>query len=296
MKVMIDPRAGFCGGVKRVVKIAERELAASTTPLLSLGDVIHNEREIHRLEELGLRSTDNTILENNSDSPCRLLIRAHGEPSDVFERASACTLEVIDGTCPVVTRSQDIARAHHLAGEQVVIIGKPYHPETKGIIGHCNSDAVVVFEHDDIQKLQPERKTFVLAQTTISADWFDERVEWVKEHCRDVVVENTLCRFVVGRDKDLRDFAAQVDVLIFVGGTRSSNTKSLYEVCRRANPRSHRITGENDIDAAWFRSEDTVGISGSASTPQWQLIEVKQFVEKLNCIEEPVRDTAENIG
>ena len=221
MKVMIDPRAGFCGGVKRVVKIAERELAASETPLLSLGDVIHNEREIRRLEELGLRSTDNTILKNKSDSPCRLLIRAHGEPSDVFECASACRLEVIDGTCPVVTRSQDIARAHHLSGEQVVIIGKPYHPETKGIIGHCSGDAVVVFERDDVQKLQPERKTFVLAQTTISADWFDERVGWVKEHCRDVMVENTLCRFVVGRDKDLRHFASQVDVLIFVGGTRS---------------------------------------------------------------------------
>ena len=194
-----------------------------------------------------------------------------------------------------MTRSQDIARAHHLAGEQVVIIGKPYHPETKGIIGHCNGDALVVFERDDVQKLQPERKTFVLAQTTISALWFDERVRWVKERCRDVVVENTLCRFVVGRDKDLRQFATQVDVLIFVGGTRSSNTKSLYEVCRRANPRSYLITGENDIDTAWFRSEDMVGVSGSASTPQWQLVEVKRFLENLTGIEESVRDTAENI-
>ncbi|MBU1708038.1 4-hydroxy-3-methylbut-2-enyl diphosphate reductase [bacterium] len=295
MKVIIDPRAGFCGGVKRVVKIAERELAASETPLLSLGDVIHNEREIHRLEELGLRSTDDAILEKKSDSLCRLLIRAHGEPSDVFERASACQFEVIDGTCPVVTRSQDIARTHHLAGEQVVIIGKPYHPETKGIIGHCNGAALVIFEREDVQKLQPERKTFVLAQTTISADWFDERVGWVKEHCRDVMVENTLCRFVVGRDKDLRQFATQVDVLIFVGGTRSSNTKSLYEVCCHANPRSYLITSENDIDRTWFRSEDTVGVSGSASTPQWQLAYVKRFLKKLRSIEEPVRDTAGNI-
>jgi len=100
---------------------------------------------------------------------------------------------------------------------------------------------------------------------------------------------------VVGRDKDLRHFATEVDVLIFVGGTRSSNTKSLYEVCRHANPRSYLITSENDIDRTWFRSEDTVGVSGSASTPQWQLAYVKRFLKKLRSIEEPVRDTAGNI-
>lgn len=294
MKVMIDPRAGFCGGVKRVVKIAENELTTSNRSLLSLGDVIHNEREISRLEALGLHSTDSTILDKKSSSTSRLLIRAHGEPPEIFVCARAQGYEVVDGTCPVVTRSQEIARAHHLAGEQVVMIGKPHHPETKGIIGHCNSDAVIVFERADVEKLDTDRKTFVLAQTTIPVDWFEERVGWVRERCRDVHVENTLCRFVVGRDKDLRRFAAEMDVLIFVGGSRSSNTKSLYEVCRRVNPRSYLITSEEDIDMAWLRPEDTVGVSGSASTPRWQLEDVRQFLEQLNLQVRPTCDTVRN--
>ncbi|MBM3324683.1 MAG: 4-hydroxy-3-methylbut-2-enyl diphosphate reductase [Calditrichaeota bacterium] len=285
MKVVIDPRAGFCGGVKRVVRIAERELSATPRPLLSLGDVIHNEREIARLETLGLRSADYSILERTADDAPRLLIRAHGETPDIFESAQCRGYELIDGTCPVVTRSQNLARAHHLAGEQIVIIGKPHHPETKGIVGHCDGNAIVVFERSDILQLHPKRRTFVLAQTTIPADWFAERVTWVRERCREVVVENTICRFVLGRDRDLRRFAAEVDVLIFVGGTRSSNTKSLFEVCRQVNPRSCLIVDENEMDVAWFRPEEVVGISGSASTPRWQLEQVAHFLEQLTLTE-----------
>jgi len=291
MKVIVDPRAGFCGGVRRVVRIAERELSSPLRPLLSLGDVIHNEREITRLETLGLHSTDYSILERKPDDAPRLLIRAHGETPDIFERAQTQGYELIDGTCPVVTRSQNIARTHHLTGDQVVIIGKPYHPETKGIVGHCDGDAVVVFERSDVLKLQPHRRTFVLAQTTIPADWFAERVAWVKEHCREVIVENTICRFVLGRDHDLRRFAAEVDELILVGGTRSSNTKSLFEVCRQVNSRSHLIVDERDVDATWFHPGDVVGISGSASTPRWQLEQVAQFLERLNLPEEHVLDS-----
>jgi 4-hydroxy-3-methylbut-2-enyl diphosphate reductase len=285
MKVVIDPRAGFCGGVKRVVRIAERELASSHRPVLSLGDVIHNEREISRLEALGLHSTDDSILERKPDDAPRLLIRAHGETPDIFERAQSQGYAIIDGTCPVVTRSQNIARAHYLAGEQVVIIGKRYHPETKGIVGHCDDDAAVVFERTDVARLNPDRKTFVLAQTTIPADWFAERVAWVRERCRQVIVENTICRFVLGRDRDLRRFAAEVDLLIFVGGTRSSNTRSLFEVCRRVNSRSHLIVDENEIDFAWLRPDDVVGVSGSASTPRWQIEQVAEFLEHLTLTE-----------
>ncbi|MFH1011876.1 MAG: 4-hydroxy-3-methylbut-2-enyl diphosphate reductase, partial [bacterium] len=285
MKVVVDPRAGFCGGVKRVVRIAERELGSSKRPVLSVGDVIHNEREISRLEMLGLHSTDYSILERKPDDAPRLLIRAHGETPDIFVRAQRQGYELIDGTCPVVTRSQNIARVHHLAGEQVVIIGKPYHPETKGIVGHCDGDAIVVFEHSDVRKLNSDRKTFVLAQTTISADWFAERVAWVRERCREVLVENTICRFVLGRDRDLRRFAREVDVLILVGGTRSSNTRSLFEVCRQVNSRSHLIVDESEITQSWFRPEDVVGVSGSASTPRWQLEQVARFLEHLTLTE-----------
>ncbi len=280
MKVLIDPRAGFCGGVRRVVKMAERELQTTGEPLLSLGDVIHNEVEIARLHELGLSATSHDVLSDAPGRPQKVLIRAHGEPPETYEKAKQLGVEIIDGTCPVVTRSQNIARTHYLNGDQVVIIGKPYHPETIGILGHCENQAFVVYERSDLEKLDPQRKTFILCQTTVSAEWFQERVEWISEHCRDVEVqvENTLCRFVVGRDRDLETFAKEVDVIVMVGGTKSSNTKVLFGVCKEVNERSYSVVTEEEIDFAWFGQNDIVGVTGSASTPHWLLERVRNYI------------------
>jgi 4-hydroxy-3-methylbut-2-enyl diphosphate reductase len=280
MKVLIDPRSGFCGGVRRVVKMAEQHMAETGEPLVSLGDVIHNEVEISRLARMGLTGTSHEILNGAPNGTRQLLIRAHGEPPETYDKAKQLGIEIIDGTCPVVTRSQDIARTHYLSGEQVVIIGKPYHPETVGIKGHCDNHAVVVYNREDVQNLDPSRKTFVLAQTTVSAAWFSERVEWVKARCDtvEVQVENTLCRFVVGRDRDLKLFAMDVDVCIMVGGTKSSNTIVLYNVCKEVNPRSYMVVTEEEIDFDWFSAEDTIGVTGSASTPHWLLERVRNHI------------------
>ena len=282
MKVFVDPRAGFCGGVRRVVKMAEQHIQETGRPLQSLGDVIHNEVEIGRLKELGLSGTGYEVLDGAGTPARKLLIRAHGEPPETYRKAKQLGIELLDGTCPVVTRSQDLARAHYLAGEQVVIVGKPYHPETIGIRGHCDGQAIVVYEKSDVEKLDPQQKTFVLAQTTVAREWFQERIDWIKERCAgvEVVVENTLCRFVVGRDRDLEKFAREVSVVIMVGGTKSSNTKALFEVCRKVNPRSHLVVTEADLDLRWLRDEDTVGVTGSASTPLWLLERVRNFIAK----------------
>jgi 4-hydroxy-3-methylbut-2-en-1-yl diphosphate reductase len=278
MKVLIDPRAGFCGGVRRVVKMAEQYIAENGEPLLSLGDVIHNEVEIARLRTLGLSGTGYDVL--NDGGAQKLLIRAHGEPPETYAKAQQNGIEIIDGTCPVVTRSQDIARSHYLSGEQVVICGKPYHPETIGIRGHCDNQALVVYERSDVEKLDPQRPTFVLAQTTVAREWFEERIQWIKERCAnvEVQVENTLCRFVVGRDRDLEKFAAEVDVVIMVGGTKSSNTKVLFDVCRKINARSQLVVTEDEIKSEWFAANDMIGVTGSASTPHWLLERVRNAI------------------
>lgn len=279
MRVLVDPRAGFCGGVRRVVKMAEKVMSDTGLPLVSLGDIIHNEVEISRLEKSGLSSIDHGGMAA-ATGPKQVLIRAHGEPPETYAKAKELGVELIDGTCPVVTRSQNIARKHYEAGEQVVIIGKPYHPETIGIKGHCDNKAFVVYERDDCKQLDPNKKVFILAQTTVSKEWFEERIGWVKDYAQDVEVqvENTLCRFVVGRDGDLEQFATQVDVIIMVGGTKSSNTKALYGVCKRMNERAHLIVDENDLDTTWFRDGDTIGVTGSASTPHWLLEKVRDII------------------
>lgn len=279
LRVTIDENAGPCGGVKRVIKLAENSLAQGI-PTVSLGDVIHNSDEIQRLERLGLSSGSHTDIDRaaRSKEKQRILIRAHGEPPETFQRADQQDVELIDGTCPVVTRSQNMARQHWQAGEQVVIVGKPKHAEVIGIVGHCGGEAIVVNTPEDVAKLDPTRQTYVLAQTTISNEHYESILRELDRRKIPYQTNNTICRFVTDRNDDLPHFAQQHDVILFVGGHHSSNTKVMHQVCLSVNPRSYHIDSVGEIDPAWFKDATTVGISGSASTPEWLIAEVAEYV------------------
>lgn len=272
MRIIIDEKAGPCGGVKRVIKLAEENLAAGRN-VVSHGDIIHNNVEIARLEKLGLKTTAGQTVRarKTGERDYQLLIRAHGAAPEVFRQAEAQGVDVIDGTCPVVTRSQKLARTYHEKGYQVVVVGKPRHPEVIAIVGHCDNEAKVVHELDDIARLDPDRPTFVLAQTTIDETYFRAMLAAIEKHVRIVEERNTICAFVSNREDQLRQFAKDCDVLLLVGGKNSSNTRVLHEGCRSVNPRSYWIETAADIDSSWFSDTDTVGISGSASTPDWLL-------------------------
>jgi 4-hydroxy-3-methylbut-2-enyl diphosphate reductase len=279
LKVTIDENAGPCGGVKRVIRLAEVSLAEGIQTV-SLGDVIHNQDEVNRLQGLGLSSGDHTVIDAaaNTDSRQRVLIRAHGEPPETFKKAAEQNVELIDGTCPVVTRSQNAARIHWQAGEQVVIVGKPKHAEVIGIIGHCGGEAVVVTGPDDVADLDASRRSYVLAQTTISAELYESVLREMDRRKIPYETNNTICRFVTDRNDDLPAFARQHDVVLFVGGHHSSNTKVMHQVCKAVNPRSYHIDAVAEIDPEWFRGARTVGVSGSASTPEWLIADIASYV------------------
>lgn len=279
LKVTIDENAGPCGGVKRVIRLAEDSLQQGHETV-SLGDVIHNKDEIDRLEKLGLASGDHSVIEMSENVPDkrRILIRAHGEPPETFEKAKAEGANLIDGTCPVVTRSQDAARRAWEAGMLVVIVGKPKHAEVIGIIGHCGGEAVVVNKPADIDHLDASRKIYVLAQTTISTEHYESILTGLEARGISYQTNNTICRFVTDRNDDLPQFARRHDVILFVGGHHSSNTKVMHQVCRDVNPQSYHIDSVSEIDPAWLKDAETVGVSGSASTPEWLIAQVAEFV------------------
>lgn len=279
MRVILDPQAGTCGGVRRAIQLAERELKHQDSPLFVLGDIIHNEREVERLDRAGLKTIYKEELDELSSitqgkrERVRVLVRAHGEPPETFQKLSEMGVEVIDGTCPVVTRSQDLAREYQEKGYQVAIVGKHGHPEMIGIIGHTNSQAVVVQYDEDILKLERGRPTMVMAQTTIAPAWFEEMTNKIRNWVGEVEVVNTLCRFVVRRDQKLPHFASQADVILVVGGHKSSNTKMLYQTCKSINPRSYHVVTLEEVDPTWFEGAEVIGVTGSASTPLWLLQE-----------------------
>ncbi|MFN3822213.1 MAG: 4-hydroxy-3-methylbut-2-enyl diphosphate reductase, partial [bacterium] len=194
MRVILDPQAGTCGGVRRAIHLAERELTKGDSPLFVLGDIIHNEREVERLDRAGLKTIYKEELDElshialNRKDRVRVLVRAHGEPPETYQKLSQMGVELIDGTCPVVTRSQDLARQYQEQGYQVAIVGKHGHPEMVGIVGHTGSQAIVVQFDEDILRLVPGKPTMVMAQTTIAPTWFEEMTEKIRQYVGEVEV------------------------------------------------------------------------------------------------------------
>ncbi len=286
IEVILDPQAGICNGVRRAIKFAERELQnTDNRKVFVLGDIIHNEPEVERLSNAGLNTIYNPDLDNlpitdgDDLSEDAVLIRAHGEPPETFDKLNKLGVKVINGTCTVVTRSQKLARKYHLSGYQVAIVGKHNHPEIVGIIGHTDGEGVIIQYDEDLNKLDPDKPTLVMAQTTIDPKWFSSMVEKILELVKEVEVSETICRFVIRRHLHLPKFASASDVILVVGGHKSSNTKMLAATCQNINPRSYHIVGINELKREWFKDARTIGVTGSASTPSWLLHE---FVKTLN--------------
>ncbi|MEJ2636408.1 MAG: 4-hydroxy-3-methylbut-2-enyl diphosphate reductase [Calditrichia bacterium] len=281
MKILIDEKAGFCKGVERVIKMAERRFTAKK-PVYALGELIHNHEETRRLYEKGLRVVNDSVFAHPESlgNGRQLLIRAHGEPPATFENARTAGIELIDGTCPVVARSQKLAREYHEKGYQVIIVGKEHHPEVIGIAGHCEGDCAVVLRDEDLRKIDLSRRIFVLAQTTISGTIFRQIIQKMETMGLDMTVKNTICRFISGRDRQIQEFARNCDIIIMVGGKHSSNTRVLFRVCRDNNARSFWVENAGELDRDWFSNGDVVGITGSASTPRWLMEDIGQAIEK----------------
>ncbi len=293
MIVTVDKSAGFCWGVIRTIDIAESELETLNNGerLYVLGDIIHNPMEIERLAKRGLRTITHDQLADARGA--KVLIRAHGEPPATFAKAKELGIELVDATCPVVWKVQERIKKFYDKGYQVVIYGKKDHAEVIGLVGQTNGEAVVIKSVEEVQQLDLDRKTVLFSQTTMDKATFyalrDEMrrriaelvVDTFEDQAREFHAKDTICGQVFGRDKKLREFAAQNDVMIFVAGRNSSNGKVLYHICQEANTRTYFVEMESELDPAWFAGVGTVGISGATSTPQWLMERVKRTIEEM---------------
>ncbi len=285
MKIEIDDKSGFCFGVVTAIARAEESIAGGRE-VFSLGDIVHNRVEMQRLEGLGLRTVRHGELPSLHGST--LLIRAHGEPPATYALAEANGLKVIDATCPVVARLQKlVVKAHEQmapVGGQVVILGKRGHAEVVGLTGQVGGDALVVESVADLETVDFSRPVYLLSQTTQSLALFGEVKRTILERAADpsaVTVNDTICRQVANREPHLREFAARYDAVLFVAGRKSSNGRVLFEVCRKANPRSYNIEDESELEPEWFAGAASVGICGATSTPGWLMRRVAGAVERL---------------
>jgi len=273
LQVTIDPNSGFCFGVVYAIQMAE-DLLEEQGYLYCLGDIVHNDVEVERLQQKGLRIIGHEQLRELHDEA--VLIRAHGEPPQTYQVALQNNLTLIDASCPVVLKLQNRIKSSYDKEEQIFIYGKHGHAEVIGLLGQTNNRAVVFENVEELLQHQLPPKITLYSQTTKSTGNFYHIKEALEQRGFEVEANDTICRQVSNRDKDLRKFAAQFDKIVFVSGTKSSNGKVLYQVCKETNPATYFISKVEELQPEWFAEGDTVGICGATSTPMWLMEKVRE--------------------
>lgn len=286
MRVTIDDNSGFCFGVVRAIGEAEAALER-LGEVCSLGDIVHNRVEVQRLEALGLRTVTHEDIASLGSAT--LLIRAHGEPPRTYRRAEECGVKIIDATCPVVSRLQRRVREAYdrmcEVGGRVVLLGKRGHAEVVGLTGQVDDDVTVVESASDLESIDYSRPIYFLSQTTQSIELFNilgAEIMRRAEHPESVVLDDTICRRVAGREQSLVEFSRGVDVVVFVSGRKSSNGRVLCDVCRRANERCYMVEEASELQREWFEGTQSVGICGATSTPRWLMEQVAEALKEMN--------------
>jgi len=281
IKVEIDRGSGFCRGVIRAIRKAERELS-DTDNLYCLGDIVHNSEEVSRLNRRGLQTIDHDQLKQLRNTT--VLFRAHGEPPETYKIARENNINIIDASCNVVLGlQQKIKRAHEeYPDAQIVIFGKKGHAEVIGLEGQIGYSAIVVENEQDLSKLDFSRRVILFSQTTKSLNEFKSIVEHIKNKLQsgvDFQYYDTICRQVSNRIPELKEFASRYDMIIFVSGKNSSNGKVLFEVCRSVNPNTVFVSSIGDLEPQKIMQASSVGICGATSTPVWLMETIKENIE-----------------
>jgi 4-hydroxy-3-methylbut-2-enyl diphosphate reductase len=281
--VTIDPGSGFCFGVVYAIEMAEEALEKRGY-LYCLGDIVHNDAEVYRLRKKGLISITHeefATLENET-----VLIRAHGEPPSTYQLAITNNIKLIDATCPVVLKLQNRIKKSFDNKENIFIIGKKGHAEVTGLIGQAENRGVVFSDISELELDKLPEEITVYSQTTKNKARFYEITKSLTEKGFRVNAHDTICTQVSDREKELRGFAVHYDVVIFVSGTKSSNGRVLFEVCKQTNPNTYFVSSPEEINPEWYRHATTLGICGATSTPMWLMEEVRSSIlnKKLACV------------
>ena len=265
-EVILAKSAGFCFGVKRAVDTVYEQTGKKN--VYTFGPIIHNEEVVKDLEKKGV-FVINTMEELDDITEGTVIIRSHGVSSAVYEALQKKGVEIVDATCPFVLKIHNIVKQESANGKQIVIIGNEKHPEVEGIMGWSKTQVHVVDTAEKAQNLQldPQREVCIVSQTTFNYNKFKELVEIISEKGYNIIIRNTICNATEERQTEAREIAKRVDAMIVVGGSSSSNTRKLYEICKNECKDTYYIQTLNDLDMTSLGRAECIGITAGASTP-----------------------------
>ncbi len=281
MKVIVDESAGFCFGVVKAIETAEKQLAKQGS-LLCLGQMVHNETEMTRLKQNGLKTIQHKDLTKNNGK--QVLIRAHGEPPETYRKANESQVSLIDATCPIVLTLQKRIAKHDPDKVQIVIFGKKQHPETIGLNGQTYNRGVIIESENDLEKIDFSKDVVLYSQTTMDYETFEnlkKQIQHTMSANASFKSYNTICGQMKRRKPALIDFVKQHDVVLFVSGKHSSNGRFLFQTAKKYQPKTYLIGAKTDIDEEWLKGAQRVGVSGATSTPAWLLNDIAQHIKTL---------------
>ena len=280
MEIIKAKSAGFCFGVKKAMEVVYQQLEqAGELPIYTFGPLIHNEEVVKELEAKGVKVIENQQeLENLTEGI--VIIRSHGVSREIYQIMEKNGLTCVDATCPFVKRIHRIVEAESARGKRIVIIGNDGHPEVDGIKGWCNLPATVLEGTEEAQNFtsDPEEKICIVSQTTFNYNKFKDLVEIFVKKGYDISVVNTICNATEERQTEAQEIAAKADAMIVIGGTHSSNTRKLYEICKNECENTHFIQTLDDLHLDLPKSVGLVGITDGASTPNNIIEEVQNYV------------------
>lgn len=282
MSVMIeiDENSGFCFGVINAIRTAELYLQNNDF-LYCLGDIVHNNEEVARLSSLGLKVISHEQFQNLSNTT--VLIRAHGEPPQIYEIAAKNNIQLIDATCPVVLKLQRRIRDEYLqygSRKQILIFGKKGHAEVIGLLGQTDNQGVVLSSEADVSLIDYSKPSKLYSQTTQNLEQYYNLIDIIKREYDSVSgkgmfeFEDTVCRKVSSKAKQIAQFAAKYDLILFVTGEKSSNGKYLSDVCKSVNSNTFIVTQKEQLKEVDFSNVHSIGICGATSTPMWLMQQI----------------------
>ena len=287
MNIEIDPGAGPCFGVERAIKIAEKTMQQNHQ-LFCIGDLIHNEQEIKRLEKEGMKIIQ--LQEAIDQQIPTVLFRAHGETPRSFQVAKENNIRIIDATCPIVIRLQKQIKETYQKirknEEQILIFGKRNHPEIISLLGFCERNAIIIEQVEDLEPINFIKPTYLFSQTTkYQSDYYhikkeiENRIRLLNMPSSYLHFHDSSCKVVAKRDKQLKEFIEEKDLIIFVSGRKSSNGKQLFQICMQSGIPSYFISKPEELKPNWLDGKENIGISGATSSPNWLLEKVKKKIE-----------------
>jgi 4-hydroxy-3-methylbut-2-enyl diphosphate reductase len=272
VEIKLAKSYGFCFGVKRAIKIAENASGAST-----IGPLIHNNEEILRLKNNFNVDTLNSA--NEAADIKKAIIRTHGIQKEDLETLKKLNIEIINATCPFVTKPQKICEEMSIQGYTIIIFGDRNHPEVKSVKSYSiHNNVYVVLSIEDLDGIDLNHKITLVSQTTRNVDEFLKIADFLIGSCKEVRVFNTICNATFENQDAARELAIEADIVIVIGGKNSSNTKQLYRIVKEYCEDSFLVENVKELNFSWFTGKKICGITAGASTPDWI---IEKIIEKI---------------